>query len=88
MLAGFFMRFTIRDLMWLTVVMAMGVGWITDHRSTSALRAEAASLRWQLTTLIGLANERGLSVSAADGEVSLGGDDQRETVFQSRTVLH
>jgi hypothetical protein len=30
-LAGFFMRFTIRDLLWLTVVVAMGCGWYADR---------------------------------------------------------
>ena len=28
-------RFTIRDVLWLTVVVAMGVGWVVDHRSQS-----------------------------------------------------
>jgi hypothetical protein len=26
------MRFTIRDLLWLMVVVALGVGWVMDHR--------------------------------------------------------
>jgi hypothetical protein len=25
-------RFTIRDLLWLTVVVALAVGWLVDHR--------------------------------------------------------
>ena len=29
-----FMRFTIRDLLWLMVVVAMGVGWFVDHRQS------------------------------------------------------
>ena len=28
-------RFTIRDVMWLTVVVAMGVGWWLDHRTVA-----------------------------------------------------
>jgi hypothetical protein len=28
-------RFTIRDVLWLTVVVAMGVGWWIDHRNSS-----------------------------------------------------
>src|SRR4051794_30430372 len=31
-------RFTIRDVLWLTVVVAMGVGWLTEHRR--AVQAE------------------------------------------------
>ncbi len=30
-LAGFFMRFTIRDLVLLTAIVAMGAGWIVDR---------------------------------------------------------
>ena len=28
------LRFSIRDLLWLTVVVAMGLGWWLDHRAT------------------------------------------------------
>ena len=28
-------RFTIRDLLWLTALVAMGVGWWLDHRAQS-----------------------------------------------------
>jgi hypothetical protein len=35
-------RFTIRDVLWLTVVVALGVGWYCDNR------AQAANVsRWQ-----------------------------------------
>lgn len=38
------MRFTIRDLMWLTVVVAMAIGWLCDRRilanRESSLKAE------------------------------------------------
>lgn len=30
------MRFTIRDLLWLTVVMALGVGWWIDRTETAS----------------------------------------------------
>ena len=29
------LRFTIRDMLWLTVVVGMGVGWWIDHRRLS-----------------------------------------------------
>jgi hypothetical protein len=35
------MRFTIRDLLWLTVVAALGVGWWIDHRKVARLEADA-----------------------------------------------
>ena len=41
------LRFTIRDLLWLTVVVALGVGWWIDRRTfqrqLSVERSEAAS---------------------------------------------
>src|SRR5437764_1455500 len=30
-------RFTIRDVLWLTVVVALAVGWWVEHQQTSAL---------------------------------------------------
>jgi len=46
-------RFTIRDVLWLTVVVALGVGWWLDRRDVasrgdaraSAIRAHAESLQ-------------------------------------------
>jgi hypothetical protein len=34
------MRFTIRDLLWLTVVASLAVGWWVDHRSLAARDVE------------------------------------------------
>jgi hypothetical protein len=30
------MRFTIRDLLWLMVVVAMAIGWLVDHQIAGA----------------------------------------------------
>jgi len=35
-LAGQFMRFTIRDVIWLTVVVALGIGWWRDRNAVRA----------------------------------------------------
>ena len=35
------MRFTIRDLLWLTVVVALAVGWANERNKVAALEAEA-----------------------------------------------
>jgi len=32
-------RFTIRDVLWLTVVVAMGVGWWRDHQTIKKAKA-------------------------------------------------
>lgn len=50
-LAGFFMRFTIRDLLWLMAVVGLGVGWwIEFHRSpTRRLEHRAEALEYALS---------------------------------------
>ena len=40
-------RFTIRDVLWLTVVVALGVGWFVDRWQLDADRAQA----WNNATL-------------------------------------
>jgi hypothetical protein len=44
-------RFTIRDLLWLMVVVGMGVGWWTEHqwatRRSLAQRFEYEARRWE-----------------------------------------
>jgi hypothetical protein len=40
-------RFTIRDVLWLTVVVALGVGWLLSYRSN---RRELAALRQEAIT--------------------------------------
>ena len=38
------LHFTIRDLLWLTVVVAMGVAWWLDHRATSRLTSQELTI--------------------------------------------
>lgn len=38
------MRFSIRDLMWLTVVVVLGVAWCVNHRELASERAFHSSL--------------------------------------------
>jgi len=46
------LRFTIRDMLWLTVVVAMGVGWWAEHRrlvpTIAALKAQASQDAYQI----------------------------------------
>ena len=37
------MRFSIRDLLWATVVVAMGLGWWVSYRAMDAKRLEAVA---------------------------------------------
>jgi hypothetical protein len=42
-------RFTIRDVLWLMVVVGLGVGWWLDSRESISLRAKNAELLRQNT---------------------------------------
>jgi hypothetical protein len=44
-------HFTIRDLLWATVVAAIGLGWILDHQQCAGLREDAASFHTLLADL-------------------------------------
>jgi uncharacterized membrane-anchored protein YhcB (DUF1043 family) len=41
-------RFTIRDALWLTVVVGLGVGWQIDRRMNSELNSDREKLRHEL----------------------------------------
>jgi len=56
-------RFTIRDVLWLTVVAALTVGWFVEHRraeNAAALRARVERLE-QINAAITAAWQRDLS---------------------------
>ena len=40
------MRFTIRDVLWLTGVVALGVGWLGQTARLTASKSIAQRLRW------------------------------------------
>jgi hypothetical protein len=47
------MRFTIRDVLWLTVVVGLGVGWWVDHRRLEqerVMRILMESVHWSEAT--------------------------------------
>jgi hypothetical protein len=45
------MRFSIRDLLWATLVVAMGVCWWLENRKTTHLRKQVESLTAEVTFL-------------------------------------
>jgi hypothetical protein len=66
-------RFTIRDLLWLTVVVALGVGWFVDRRHLEAVATDCESRALWLTTALNRAgwrlewdNGRGVMVELDD----------------------
>ena len=63
------MRFTIRELLLVTVVVGMGVGW-TIH--SAQLRKELKALRSKYEYLVNVADISGLTVAeTADGRVQV-----------------
>jgi hypothetical protein len=44
-------RFTISDLLWAMVVVALGLGWVIDHQQSAGLREDAASFHNLLADL-------------------------------------
>jgi hypothetical protein len=40
------LRFTIRDVLWLTLVVALIVGWWVDHRHTQNRHASEVYVKW------------------------------------------
>jgi hypothetical protein len=69
------MRFTIRDLVWLTVLVAvalgLGLGWLRDHRSlaakTDSLARSATLWRWRAEQLVWFVGYKGNHTVKLDG---------------------
>jgi hypothetical protein len=59
-------RFTIRDMLWLTVLVGMGVGWWVNHRSQIVAADAFHSLEFLLEV-------RGHQVKVTDRTVTLSG---------------
>jgi hypothetical protein len=59
-------RFTIRDVLWLTVVVAVSVAWSVHYRSQSSLRRERDSANRRLTNLTDFLERCGLEVFVDD----------------------
>jgi hypothetical protein len=74
-------RFTIRDVLWLTVVVGMGVGWFLNSRSWVLYHVESTkTMRKDLDDMardiIKLEMENGtLSGKVADMEIAIDGKD-------------
>jgi hypothetical protein len=55
-------RFTIRDVLWLTVVAALAIGWWLDHRRATRMEASYVDLMHRNTSLVEQLDGRGISV--------------------------
>jgi hypothetical protein len=69
-------RFTIRDLLWLTALVAMAIGWWLDHARTQRFDATVASLL----------RLRGISVAEMDGAVWVIRSAPNESWANSRSL--
>ena len=80
-------RFTIRDVLWLTVVVAMGVGWWVDKRhAVRAANEKSEALREGLRAALGAWESKlggiGTHMTLRDGEhVHSKGDGNVQIVF-------
>ena len=58
------LRFTIRDLLWLTVVVALAVGWWLDRRNANLERDNWQVERTKLTSAVGEATRNWLKAQS------------------------
>ena len=61
------LRFTIRDLLWLMVVVGLGVGWSVDHKVTEPVR----KIDWELNNLRTLIEKEGYTVTINEKGVGI-----------------
>ena len=71
-------RFTIRDVLWLTVLVGLAVGWWVDHRSKSVAADAFHSLKFLLEV-------RGYQVNVKDRTVTLSGGTEGPNSSSSLT---
>ena len=64
-------RFTIRELILLTVIVAMGAAWWVDRRQIAELRMRNEELRWNLDTTAEILNSHGFKIELAPFEVKI-----------------
>jgi chromatin segregation and condensation protein Rec8/ScpA/Scc1 (kleisin family) len=75
------MKFSIRDLLLLTVIVALALGWRVDHRRTASteatLRESQRKAEEQLAQLLHALESRGESVEFSDLFVTIRSRDKR-----------
>ena len=69
-------RFSIRDVLWLTVVVGLGAAWWGERQSAQRLQNERNDLHWKIESITSVLGDRGMEVS----------DDGRSIGARSRLV--
>jgi hypothetical protein len=56
-------RFTIRELILLTVIVAMGAAWWVKRQSAQRLQNERNDIHWKIESITSILRDRGMEVS-------------------------
>jgi len=71
-------RFTIRDVLWLMVVVGMGIALVMENSLSRTQKAKLAHqrdlLKWQLESTEELLSDRGVKLTLEDSGVSIEGN--------------
>jgi hypothetical protein len=60
-------RFTIRDVLWLTVVVGMGLAWWVDHVALREIRIDKLDAERKAEFLLGVLRQDGYEIDAPRG---------------------
>ena len=74
-LAGFFMRFTIRDLLWAMVVVGLVVAWCVTDAERRQVRIKADNYERAFHKMKGYLNEQGRQLNEARQAVARDADE-------------
>jgi hypothetical protein len=88
-------RFTIRDVLWLTVVVAMGVGWCMEYekrgpanvklqKENAELIQQRDSLKWQLKSATKILANKGITLESNDRSVHFRSGDWSGGIAKTR----
>ena len=67
------LRFTIRELLLLTLVVALGVGWWVEHTDSALTRKERDRWQFQTEWLVAELKKEGVLIEIRDGVVEISG---------------
>jgi hypothetical protein len=66
-------RFTIRDVLWVTVAVALAVGWVNELRQTAPLRARCERLVELAQVSASVMRDAGLDAEFKSDNIAIGG---------------